>query len=238
MHPLRSRFGYTNLKRVFNLFVILFFSTQLHLYSQQLPIGYISYYSQKGNHPDFLKTLVIKPSSSIVINKEKTFAVLNPILNDSTNILLPPTCRGIIVDKIFGEYIIEFEYKIQAGSLSGTSGLYFLSPVKSDDTYYATVFSNDTISFLHIDEGTIIKSESVSSVKLNTGWNKVKIQRDILSRKLEITMNGDVNSRISFTDKNLVMGFVGFGSQDISGYLRNVNIWAPTAFSDTLYYGE
>lgn len=238
MFPEKDFFIKTNSVRAFLLALVLILSSSSQLYSQHLPVGYITYYSQKGNQPDFLKTLVIKPTSGIVINKEKTFAVLKPMVNDSVSQMLTPFCRGIIADKIFGEYIIEFEYKIQPGLLDNSAGFCFLGPVKSDNTYYTTIFSNDTIAFLYFDEGTIIKNETAASNSIRIGWNKVKIQRDILGRKLEITLNNNIKDIITFTDRDLVMGFVGFGTQNVTSCIRNINIWAPTAFSDTLYHGE
>jgi hypothetical protein len=227
----------TGSSKVFLSMSLLLISFQF-VFSQQLPIGYISYYSEKGTTPGFLKTLVISPNEGFVINKERTFIELNPSPIDSGRILMIPYCRGIISDKIFGEYIIEFEYKIQTGSLNYSSGFYFLSPVKSNDTYYTTIFSNDTIAFVYINDGLLIRKETKSSEMFKTGWNKVRIQRDMLNRKLEVTLNNNINNKITFTDRDLIMGYIGFGTQDISSYLRNINIWAPTAFSDTLYHGE
>jgi hypothetical protein len=217
--------------------LFLLISCQL-LYSQQLPVGYIAYYSQKGNNPEFLKSLVINQPQGFEINKDKTYAVLNPFTVDTTGNSLAPACRGIVADKIFGEFIIEFDYKLQPGNLSNLSGFYFIGPVKSANTYYAIAFSDDSVSFFFADEGNVINLDNTGGIKMNSGWNKVRIKRDILNRNMQVTLNGDINHRTTFTDRNLVMGFIGFGTEDITSYLKNINIWAPTAFTDTLYSGE
>jgi hypothetical protein len=208
------------------------------LYAQQLPLGYISYYSQKGNTPDLLESLVINQSQGFELSKDRTCTKITPFKDDSTLNFLPPACRGIIADKIFGEFIIEFDYKLQPISISGTSGFYFMAPVKSNYTYYAIAFSDDSLSFFYVDEGNVRNLDNSGNLKINTGWNKVRIERNILNRNLLITMNGDTSHRVTFTDRDLVMGYVGFGTQDIPSFLRNINIWAPTAFTDTLYVGE
>jgi hypothetical protein len=220
------------------LFGILFVFGWGLLHSQQLPIGYIPYYSQRGNNPDLIKSLVINQPNGFEAGKDKSSIMLSPFHEGSAGISLPPICRGIIADKIFGEFIIEFEYKLKAGVISNLSGFYFLAPVKSNTTYYAIAFSDDSLSFLFFNEGKVVTMNSASGCKMNTGWNKVRIERDILTRSLLVIMNGDTNHRITFTDRNLVMGFVGFGTQGISSFLKNINIWAPTAFTDTLYKGE
>jgi hypothetical protein len=88
-----------------------------------------------------------------------------------------------------------------------------------------------------VKNGNIIRKER-TPVRINSDWNRVRIQRNILNRDMNITMNGDTKNSISFTDRELVMGFVGFGTHETNSCLRNIKIWAPTAFSDTLYRSE
>jgi len=204
-------------------------------YSQQLPVGYISYYSQRGNTSGFIETLAMNHPGNFEISKDRTSTLLKPFRNDSAGIELPPASKGIIADIIFGEFIIEFDYKLQSGIIPSNSGFYFLCPVKSDNTYYALAFSSDSLSFFYANNGSVTNRKQVPDLKVNTGWNNVRIERNILSRSLSITLNGDDIHKAIFTDPNLVMGYIGFGTHNLSSYLKNVNIWAPTAFTDTLY---
>jgi hypothetical protein len=220
------------------LFIVAICPISLSIYSQQLPVGYISYYSQKGNNQNLFESLVINRPQGFVLSTDKSYTRIKPWTSDSFNNQLPPSCRGIIADKIFGEFIIEFDYKLQPGIKTGTAGFYFLAPVKTNSTYYAIAFADDSLSFFYAIEGKIKKMENVGDLKINTGWNKVRIERSILKRNLQVTLNGDTNHKVLFSDRDLVMGYVGFGTHETESCLRNVNIWAPTAFTDTLYIGE
>jgi hypothetical protein len=73
------------------------------------------------------------------------------------------------------------------------------------------------------------------TVKITSDWNKVRIERDILNRNITIIVNGESIHKNVFTDKNLVMGYVGFGSNKISSALRTIKLWAPTSITDSTF---
>jgi hypothetical protein len=205
-----------------------------HLFCQNLPIGYIEMYSEKCANDKFFKTFYPEDTSNwkfITVNNTKTL-LIKP--NDISGNPASPKVRGIIRYYSFGDFILEFEFKtIQK---PGTKdGFCFLGPVKTDMTYYAFRFSSDSVTFSFINRGENKMVESQPANKLHEGWNKVRVERDILNRKVSLIINGDYAHRNEFRELTLVKGFVGFGSESVKCFLRNIKIWAPTSISDSTF---
>jgi hypothetical protein len=217
----------------FFVLMALLFIFQLNTYSQKLPVGYIEQYSEKCINNNFFKTFYPENISNwrfIEDSKSKTLI----IATDSLDKQVFPDIRGIIRNMVFGDCIIEFEFRTNKKT-SVSEGFCFLGPVKSIRSYYVFLFSSDSILFSFINKGEIILVDRQPAAKTVSGWNKVRIERDILNRSITIIMNGDYIHKNNFTDKNLVMGYVGFGTNKVSGFLRNIKIWAPTSISDTTF---
>jgi hypothetical protein len=143
-----------------------------------------------------------------------------------------PRSRGVLNKLILGDYILEFEFRNTRLTDSIIGGFCFLGPIKSKDFFYTVMFSNDTIRFLTIMNDSIHACVKKTTMSLNSSWNKVRIERNILTRTLSFIINGDKQNVINFSDRNLVMGYVGFGTQLTTSYIRNIRLWAPTAIDE------
>jgi len=220
--------------RIFLVFFV-FILIGSNIFPQNLPLGYISYFSDKCNHKSFFTSWdTDKPDQWRIISL-KNGSVLSGIAEDSLISSYIPETRGILSEMIFGDFILEFEFKVLQKSSSDSAGFYFLGPVRSSLNYYTVAFTTDTIMFFFVDDSMTnrIASKAISIHKYD--WNKVRIKRDILLRQLHITVNNKVSDKIIFTDRNLVMGYIGFGTHQMTSYLKNINVWAPTAIIDTTF---
>ena len=220
-----------------NIIIFCFFLFQHNsiILSQELPLGYISYFSDKCHNNNFFKTWdTDKPENWNIISL-KNGPALRGISEDSLMISYIPDTRGILSNLIFGDFILEFEFKTSAKQKSDSSGFYFLGPVKTSYDYYAVAFSEDSLLFYFIED-SITNKIAVKPALLNKAeWNKVRIKRDILARELRITINKN-SEDITFSDRKLVMGYIGFGTHDATSYLKNINVWAPTSIIDTTFH--
>lgn len=205
------------------------------IFSQELPLGYISYFSDNCTNKSFLKVWdTDNPENWNIVNL-KNGPVLRGIQEDSLIFSYVPGTRGILSELIFGDFILEFEFKTSIKQPSNSSGFYFLGPVKTSQNYYAVTFAMDSLMF-YLIEDSITTKIAAKPAQLNTGeWNKVKIKRDILTRKIHITIN-NMPQDIIFTDRKLVMGYIGFGTHDATSFLKNINVWAPTSIIDTSFH--
>jgi hypothetical protein len=215
-----------------SIFITFAFLVPLKIFSQKLPEGYIEQYSEKCLNNTFFNSFLPEEMSDWKFIQAAKGNILSISSEDSIPIKLFPETKGIIRNLIFGDYIVEFEFKLSQ-KVTGTEGFCFIGPVKSIKTYYAFLFSSDSVSFSFINNGTRMIVEKQPAHKISADWNKVRIERYILNRSSTIIINGDYSHKIVFKDPNLVMGYVGFGSHDASCFLRNIKIWAPTSIDTT-----
>lgn len=214
---------------LFNLFLII------PGYAQDLPIGYVKYFSDKANTQLFLQKIYSCTPEYWNISKDKSCTILNPVKPDSLQPVPFPLMTGIIGNMIFGEFIMEFEFYSAHNPEPDSSGFCFIGPVKSAETYYAYVFERDTINFYFINKNTLKKAGSHAYRPISDKWNHVIVTRDILSRTISFVFNRDTKTRITFSDPRLVMGYVGFGVWETESKIKNINIWAPTVITDSTF---
>jgi hypothetical protein len=217
------------------IFIALSLLMQRTLYSQKLPIGYIEQYSEKCTSESFFKTFLPEDNSYWKFVSGEETKILTITTNDSLAKFKFPVTRGIIQNLMFGDYIIEFEFKASQKA-TGKGGFCFLGPLKSETTYYAFLFTSDTVSFSFVNNRRPILIEKKHAYIKSGNWNKVRIERYILNRSTTIVMNGDYDNKLFFTDLNLVMGYLGFGSQGTTCSLRNIKIWAPANIEQLFFW--
>lgn len=217
------------------IFTLIIVQSNSTIFSQELPLGYISYFSHKCNSKSLFKSWNSHYPAQWQISSFESKYVLEAIPDDSTLLSYVPESRAILSNLIFGDYILEFEFKSIEVTSSDSSGFYFLGPVKTSHNYYAFAFASDTLRFLFVDDSVAKEIDSKPVLLKEDEWNKIRIRRDILSRKLIFTINNNFSDQIGFSDRNLVMGYIGFGTQDANSYLKNINVWAPTAITDTSF---
>jgi hypothetical protein len=218
------------------LSIIITALTGLISHAQELPLGYIPYYNESGSNSSFLSSLARSIPDGFALGADKSYTVISAARPDSGAIYNLPLNRGIIPNKIFGDFILELEFRISMIPDSGLSGFCFLGPVQSCDSYYVLLFSNDSVIFYYTDRG---KQQKVRAQSLNlkvNQWHKIRISRNILNRSLTISEPGKKTVPINFSDRNLVMGYIGFGSENVNSHIRNIRIWSQTAISEPLYH--
>jgi hypothetical protein len=213
---------------LWSLYVII---NSSKLYAQKFPEGYIEQFSHTCNNTSFFNSF----SSNRLADWNTditTFLKVLPCADDSC--ILNFTSMCVLDSMIFGEYIIEFEIKPE--TLTGYGPyISFVSPIKSKNSFNAFLFSKDSVAFYLMDKGTLKKLDMKNGISLNPGWNKIRIQRDILTRNTTITINNLPSSKLVFNDRKLVMGYLGFASGKTVTSIRNINIWAPTSITDELF---
>ena len=210
---------------------ILLFSRSI-TFSQELPIGYISYFSHNCNNETLFNFLLPENESEWMIVKEEGQNYLRIKSTNDTASQPFPECRSALNNMILGDFILEFDVKTVPLPDSDTAGFCFLGPIKTGSIYYSMIFSKDTILFFTINHDTIQSCTKKSTSLLNTKWNRIRIQRDILTRTIHIIINDEIQSKVSFSDRILVMGYIGFGSHRSTSYIRNIRLWAPTAIEE------
>lgn len=227
-----------NISAVYRVFLLVSYILVIksNLFSQELPLGYISYFAHSCNNETLFASLLPEFEQDYMIVKEEGQNLLRIKSTDDTILSKSfPRSRSVIDNLILGDYILEFEVRIVFMDDYDTAGFCFLGPVKSRENYYSLIFSKDTLKFFAVSFDSIQAYKSKVSTSLNPLWNKIRIERDILTRTLHITINNDTQNIISFSDRTLVMGYIGFGSHQSVSYVRNIRLWAPTAIVENSF---
>lgn len=220
------------------LSLIIAVFTGLFSHAQELPLGYMAFFNESGSNPSFINSLSRNLPDGFTISSDKSFTVIRAALPDSEAEYNLPYNRGIIPDKIFGDFIVEIEFRIPEIPDSGQNGFCFLGPVQSCNSYYVLLFDSDSVTFYYTDRGKqqVVGTQSLS-LRVNQ-WHKIRIKRDILTRSLTISLPGKPTAPITFVERSLVMGYVGFGSENVNSHIRNIRIWSQTAINEPLYRCE
>jgi hypothetical protein len=215
--------------------LLLALLVQPGVFSQELPLGYISYFSDNCSNESLFNFLIPEKESEWVIVKEEgqNFLRIKPA-NDSTSQSFPE-CRSVLNNMILGDYILEFDVKFVHNPDSDTAGFCFLGPMKDKGMYYSMIFSMDTVDFYSVYNDSIQSSIKKSIASMKTSWNSIRIERDILSRTIHIIINKDLLHKVSFSNRSLVMGYIGFGTHNTTSYIKNIRLWAPTAIEQNSF---
>jgi hypothetical protein len=204
------------------IFLIL---NSLKLYSQKLPVGYIEQFSNPCNNNSFFKTFTRNDSSLWKIGKDASLKILPAHQTSVSNSI------GVLDQMIFGEYILEFDFRID-NPIEDSAAFSFLGSIKSIDSYYAYSFYSDSIGFFLFKKGNKSLIDIKPIQKMNPAWNKARIEWNILTRNTTIIINNDMSRKLIFNNSQLVMGFVGFANCHSLTSIKNIKIWAPTSITD------
>jgi hypothetical protein len=226
MTCLKSDFSKSFLVFSFGLLLILAFPSILK--AQKFPEGYIEQFSDPCTISGFFNSFVTNRPGEYIPDKDKFLQIL-PCLGDSCNLNFTSKC--VLDSMILGEYIIEFEIKPETLN-DKNAYITFLSPIKSINSFNALLFSHDSVAFYIMEKGALKKLDIKNWTGLKEGWNKIRIQRDILTRNTTIILNNLQSTKLIFNDRRLVMGFVSFSPGNSKVSIRNIKIWAPTSIKD------
>jgi len=190
-----------------------------------LPVGFIEQYSNTCNDNNFFKTLARNDSSLWKINKDTGLKLIAKNDSDIHESI------GVLDNMIFGEYIMEFDFRID-NNIENSYAFSLLSNMKSTESYYIYTISSDSIQFYLMYKGIKSLIDIKAIKKLKPGWNKALIEWDILTRNTTIILNNNKTNPLIFNDNKLVMGYLGFANGNISSSVKNIKIWAPTCITD------
>lgn len=223
---LKLLYIYPKLKVMRAIIWCVFSLLSVHIYSQELPLGYISHF-----HTDFSGSRLDKNillSGNLDYKLSKGYIIINEKPDSVPG--FPIGAMLLIDNNIFGDFITTTQLSYSAERTDSLSGIVFLAGLRDSSNYYFIRLTENGASFNQVYKGVQSEISYDSSLAILPGkLVSIRITRDILTRSLTIKYNG---SKVSFTDPNLVMGYIGFGT---SGYIMKINdikVWAPTSIAE------
>jgi hypothetical protein len=133
----------------------------------------------------------------------------------------------------FGSFVLEVEL-MQRSQLTGVPvDMCIVFGIKSEiELYFAHMAQGHTDRFHNIviinnaPRRSITKTDN-GGVRWGTNqWHKVRLVRDVATGNIAVYMDGDLAAPIlTATDTTFTDGYVGFGTHEDSGRIRNLKIW-------------
>lgn len=195
----------------------------LSIVGQELPLGYISHFQTDflGTKPDknilFSGNLAYKLSKGTITLAEKA----DSSEGFSVGAML------LIDNNIFGDFIATTQFRYGTTEVDSLSGVIFIAGLKDSLNYYFIRMTEKGASFNRVYKGVESEIKYDSSLVIRPDkLVTLRIIRDIMTRSLTIKYNG---VRVSFSDPNLVMGYIGVGTSGYELKINNIKVWAPTS---------
>lgn len=218
----------------FSIFLLIY--PFITVFCQSVPEGYLLQYQQNFNNSKALNDFRMEEPSRWGILKAGTNFYLQCSKADFTGML--PANKAVLVNRIFGDFILEADVMPLKDSLGRAEVCLFLG-VRDTSKYYYVQLANLSDSITH---GIFLVKNSLRTRlteddhktvnwKQNQ-WSKVRLVRDIVRRTITVYVDNMTEPFMLVRDYELVMGSVGLGTQTGSARFDNIKIWAPTVLTE------
>ena len=209
---------------MFRILIILLLFTS-HVFSQDLPLGYIKYH--EANFQNHKKSDLIVSSDAFLKYHDGVLHLADSADSIRSTI---PNAMLLADNYIFGDFITHITIKSKVFDKDSLSGFYIITGLRDSSNYYFLKMTSQNAGFYKMYRGevSLIDVDSTFHLKDPT-WQDLTITRDILKRTIKVANNGTL---VEFSDPNLVMGFIGLGVSDYDLFIKKFTTWAPTAISE------
>ncbi len=205
-----------------------------------LPAGYKLLYDQSFSKPDALKDLVATVPA--VWKHGSDDGGYLDLAYDKKTFKCPyapkhrsPLYFALIADKRFTDFVLDLELQSTIAPY-GHQDMCLFYGFTSPEKYYYTHIAKaadpraHNIFVVNDADRTNIAKETTKGVEWGRGtWHKVRLVRDTASGSIEVYFDDLTKPIMRATDKTFGAGYVGFGSFDDHGRVRNVKVYGPTA---------
>lgn len=135
-----------------------------------------------------------------------------------------------------GNFILEAELKQTGREYDHRDMCLFFGINDATNFYYIHIASaadeNAHNVFIVNDEPRInINAKTTSGIDWGTGWNKIRLERDVVAGSIKLFFNDMAQPIMEANDMHFVNGYVGFGSFDDTGMIDNIKLWGEVTNS-------
>lgn len=206
-----------------------------------IPSGYRLLYSQSFDSPASLKDLVVRDpkvwkhtrtdggGSVELAYDRKAWKDPNPTKHRS------PFHIALVADKVVTDLVMDLEMQSTIAPYNHQSMCVFFGYQDPEHFYYShmAVKTDDhahNVFIVNDAPRTKISTETTPGIEWgDKKWHKVRLVRESSTGKIEIYFDDMSKPIMKATDKTFGQGWVGFGSFDDIGLIRNVKIHGPGA---------
>ncbi len=151
-----------------------------------------------------------------------------------------PTVRSpfniaLVADQVFGDFVLEAEVT-QTGREYGHRDMClffgFQDPARFYYAHIATTPDPHAHNLFIVNKAPRVKFARETSNGVNWGlnvWHKVRLERTLADGAIKVFFDDMSKPILVGEEKTFGAGYVGFGSFDDTGKVRNVKVWARDA---------
>ena len=199
-----------------------------------LPTGYKLLYDQKCNQAAALKDFVLTGPGAWRFSKDDSGPALELFQqSDYRPAVRSPLNIALIADKIFGDFILEADllstkepYPHQDMCLffgvRDPTHFYYVHLAVAADPHAHNVF------IVNNQPRLAIAKQTTKGITWGLSqWHHAKLERKLSDGSIKVYFDDMTKPIMTAADRNFAAGYIGFGSFDDIGKVRNIRVWGP-----------
>jgi hypothetical protein len=197
-----------------------------------IPKEYKLLYSQDFEKPEAIKDFALTDPSAWTVNKGSLELTKQ---SDYKPPHRSPFNIALVKGKVFGDGVLEAEC-LQTGKEYGHRDMVFVFGYQSPAKYYyvhiATKADDHANNVFLVKDAPRVKIAKETNAGNNWGldvWHKVRVERRASDGTVKVYFDDLKKPIMVAEDKTFGAGWIGFGSFDDTGRVRNVRVWGPSA---------
>jgi hypothetical protein len=203
--------------------------------SSNVPAGYKLLYHKQFTGPDDLRDFVMTDAKAWRVTKTNDSVALEL----ATQSKYEPAFRSpfniaLIADKEFKDFVLEADL-LQTSKEYGHRDMCLFFGVQSPARFYYTHIASEADDHAHnvfiVKDAprTKIAKQTTKGVDWGQGvWHRVRLERKGSDGTIKVYFDDMSKPIMVAADQTFESGYVGFGSFDDTGMVKNVRIWGPS----------
>ena len=201
--------------------------------SAVVPAGYQLLYQQEFGETKAEKEFVYTDASAWKVTDENGEQALELVQQSKYEPKVrSPFNIALIADREFGDFILEADLR-QTGREYGHRDMCLFFGWQNPSQFYyvhmASVMDDHAhnVFIVNNEPRTKISLKTTEGVAWGQDWHHVRLERKVEDGTIKVFFDDMEKPIMTAKDKAFGAGYVGFGSFDDTGKIRNVKIWGP-----------
>ena len=202
--------------------------------SAALPIGYqLLFQLDLKNAEDAEKKFVFTDADAWKVQGEGEERALELVgKSDYKPKVRSPYNIALIAEHQFGDFILEADLR-QTGREYGHRDMCLFFGLQNPSHFYyvhmASVMDDHAhnVFIVNNEPRTKISLKTTNGVDWGSGWHHVRLERKVKDGTIKVFFDDMETPIMTAKDTTFGAGYIGFGSFDDTGKVKNVKIWGP-----------
>lgn len=207
------------------------------IYAGQIPAGYKLLYEQSCADVAALKDFVFSDPAAWAVTRDSNNV---PSLELRSQSKYTPKDRSpfniaIVANQVFGDFVLEAELASTVKPYPHQDMCLFFGCVDSNKFYYAHLgLKRDAlahnVTIVNDAPRAVIPTQANDGVAWGQNeWHKVRLERRASDGSIKVYFDDAREPVMQANDRTFPHGYVGFGSFDDLGRIRNIKIYGPSS---------